>query len=192
MAGMDKPIRILAIAGSLREASFNRQLLKAACLMLDRPGVEIDVVDLRDFQFPPFNEDEEKITGMPPQVLAFKDRIRLADGLVLASPEFNGSVPGAFKNTIDWASRKDNPFQGKVAAVMATSPGHFGARDVLKHLRDILNYLQVLVLPFAVAVPFSHQAFRPDGGLVDGKIEQFVQNQMDDVVRLAKALRSGV
>lgn len=181
-------IRILAIAGSLREASFNRQLLKAACMLLERPGVAIDVVDLAEYQFSPFNEDEERISGMPPKVLELKDRIRQAHGLMISCPEFNGSVPGAFKNTIDWSSRKDNPYQGKVAAILATSPGHFGARDVLKHLRDILSYLQVLVLPFATAVPFSYKAFRPDGGLNDPKIEGFVQQQMDDLVRVARAL----
>lgn len=189
MAGMQDHLRILAIAGSLREASFNRQLLKAACGLLARPGVELDVADLRDYQFPLYNEDEERVSGMPPQVLALKDRIRLADGLLVATPEFNGSLPGAFKNTIDWASRKDNPFEGKVAALLATSPGHFGARDVLKHMRDVFNYLQVISMPSVVAVPYAHQAFRPDGGLADAKIAGLVQKLMDDLVRVTGALK---
>src|ERR1035438_4313082 len=117
---MDKPITVLGICGSLRKLSVNRGLLRAARQLMPE-GVALDVFDL--LGIPPYNQDDE---AQPPVIVTeFKARIRAADAILFATPEYNYSIPGALKNAIDWASRPygDNAWAGKPAAIMGASPG---------------------------------------------------------------------
>ena len=143
-------IKILAIPGSLREASLIRQLL-LALQPLAPQGVEISVFDLRDI--PIYNQDVEDAVGFPPSVQAMRNAIEASDGLIFATPEYNGSLTGVLKNSIDWASR-----QGLLAKRPATaitgSPGALGATKAQEHLRSIMSHLGMCVLSRpALAIP---------------------------------------
>jgi NAD(P)H-dependent FMN reductase len=119
--------RIIGISGSLRKASYNAALLRAA-VELAPAGMEIEVASIRGI--PLYDGDAEAADGIPPAVAGLKELIAAADGLLLVTPEYNNSMPGVFKNAIDWLSRPaaDQPrvFGGKPVALMGASPGRFG------------------------------------------------------------------
>ncbi|HZH04571.1 MAG TPA: NAD(P)H-dependent oxidoreductase, partial [Myxococcaceae bacterium] len=113
--------KLVAICGSLRSGSFNAKLLKLAVGEAERLGAEVDTVDLKALAIPVYDGDIEHESGPPPSVVELKDRIRAAAGLLIASPEYNHSIPGGLKNAIDWASRAPSPpFRNKVAALMGS------------------------------------------------------------------------
>ncbi|TLM79693.1 NADPH-dependent FMN reductase [Microbulbifer harenosus] len=171
MSNNRKP-RLLALAGSLRQDSWNRQLATAAAQMARDAGAEVVEVNLRDYPLPLFDEDIEA-AGVPEPVSRLKDLFASADGLLIASPEYNGSVTAALKNLIDWVSRPDGQygraevFQGRRAALFATSPGGLGGMRGLNHLRDILQPLGTWIAPTMLAVPASMNVFDAEGNLVD-------------------------
>ena len=120
---MNQP-KVLAFCGSLRKDSWNKKLMLFAVKELEAQGAQAKVIDLNDLNFPIFNEDDETQRGLPDTAEKFIEAIKEADGLVIASPEYNGGVTAALKNTIDWATRGDgNPFHEKPILVMGTSPG---------------------------------------------------------------------
>ena len=170
-------MKILAISGSLRAGSFNSRAIKLAQAQAP-DGTEVSIADLS--QIPVYNEDVYT-QGFPPAVEAFREAIREADGLLISTPEYNYSISGVLKNAIDWASRasRDNEprlaaYQGKYAAIMATSPGGLGGMRGLVFLRLLLGNLGVLVLPDQQAVPNAHQAFGADAALKDEKAQETV------------------
>ena len=134
---MDKPIRILGIAGSLRRKSYNRAALRAA-LQLIPPDATLEIFELDGI--PVFNEDEER--QPPPKVVELKKRIREADAVLFVTPEYNYSIPGGLKNAIDWASRPygDSAWTGKPAAIMGASIGAFGTARAQYHLRQVFVF----------------------------------------------------
>jgi len=137
---MNKPVRILGIAGSLRRGSYNRSALRAASLLVPE-GAEIDIFELGDM--PAFNQDNER--NAPASVVELKRRIRAADAVLIVTPEYNYSIPGMLKNAIDWASRPygDNSWSGKPGAIMGASPGAMGTARAQYHLRQIFVFLKV-------------------------------------------------
>ena len=159
----DKP-KILAIAGSLREHSYNKRIVRIAMQGAEMAGAEVTYVDLRDYPMPIYNSDNEK-NGFDPNALAFQGIVTDHDGFLIASPEYNGSLSAALKNAIDWASRQSNVydrskiFRGKFAAIMSAAPGPFGGLRSLLHLRGVLTSLGVNVLPAEVAVPLVSDKF---------------------------------
>jgi chromate reductase len=120
-------IRILGISGSLRKASYNSALMRAAQRLMPE-GAEL--IEGSIAGIPLYNGDDEAATGIPPAVQALKDRIAAADGLLLFTPEYNNSIPGVFKNAIDWTSRPPKDigplFGGRPVAVLGASPSGFG------------------------------------------------------------------
>lgn len=163
--------KILAIAGSTRKKSHNQQLLDVAVAGARDAGAEVTVVDLNDFPLPLFNQDLEQEQGEPEAAAKLKQLFFEHDGLLIASPEYNSSITPLLKNMIDWVSRKvgdEAPLQayrGKVAALMAASPGALGGLRGLVHVRSILGNIGVIVLPSQVAVPSAHEAFDGEGQL---------------------------
>lgn len=137
-------IRILALAGSYRQGSFNQALLRAAEEAAPAEA-GIDHFDLRELPF--FDADLES-TGDPERVVAFKTAVRESDALLVATPEYNGSIPAVLKNGIDWASRgyPDSPLRDKPAAIVGATPGRGGTARAQAHLREILERVGVLVL----------------------------------------------
>lgn len=133
----ENEIHILALAGSFRKGSFNQALIRAACELAPE-HVRISDFDLRTL---PFYDGDLEAAGDPQEVTALKSAIAGADGLLIATPEYNGSVPAVLKNAIDWASRQppDSPLRNKPAAVMGTTPSRGGTRRAQSHLREILD-----------------------------------------------------
>ena len=174
-------IRIAAFAGSLRKDSFNRKVLARAVLGAQEAGAEVDVIDLNHFRAPLYDGDLESESGLPEEVLGFKDRIEAAQGLLIATPEYNSSVSAALKNVIDWASRpttREDPrpcFRNKMCALLTTSPGRLGGIRGLSHLREILHNVGVKVINEQYALPDAGTAFAEDGSLQDPKTEEQVR-----------------
>ncbi|MCZ6557779.1 MAG: NAD(P)H-dependent oxidoreductase [SAR324 cluster bacterium] len=161
-------IRLLAVAGSMRAASFNRKLLAAAVATAEQAGAQVEVIELRELELPLYDGDLEAESGAPDSAKRLKEKIAAADGLLIACPEYNNSIPGAFKNAIDWASRgPDRVFPGKAAAIMGASPGGFGAVRALLHLRQVLNSLGVWTVPGQVTISKAGDAFDEAGALRD-------------------------
>ncbi len=136
-------MHILGISGSLRKDSFNTAALHA-CADLLPPGVTMSVADLS--AVPLYNEDV-RAQGLPAPVQQLREQIRAADALVIATPEYNYSIPGVLKNAIDWASRPpEQPFDGKPIALIGATPGGLGTSRAQYHLRQVFIYLNGLVL----------------------------------------------
>jgi chromate reductase, NAD(P)H dehydrogenase (quinone) len=137
---MEKQIKILAFAGSLRKGSYNKALVRAAVELVP-DSMAIEVFDLEGI--PLFNQDFE---SNPPQIVKeFKEKIRNSDALLIATPEYNYSVSGVLKNAIDWASRPraDTPLEGKPVAIMSASIGRFGGARAQYHLRQSFIFLNM-------------------------------------------------
>ena len=192
---MNQP-KIVAFAGSLRTASFNKKLLALAADAARAAGAEVTVVDLRDLALPLFDQDLEDASGLPEGAKKLKALLRASDGFLIASPEYNSSITAALKNAIDWASRAetdDEPplvaYKGKVAALMATSPGALGGLRGLVTLRSILGNIGVLVLPDQVAIPTAHEAFDESGKLKDERKAKQVASLAKNLVKLSGKLK---
>jgi chromate reductase, NAD(P)H dehydrogenase (quinone) len=157
--------KILAFAGSLREHALSKRVLKIAIKGAEKVGAEVTYVDLRDYPMPIYNLDDHEKNGFDEKALAFQGLLVQHDGFLIASPEYNGSLPAALKNAIDWASRPSDKyprsavFSGKFAAMMASSPGSLGGVRSLSHLRGVLTSISVNVLPQEIAVPFAEEKF---------------------------------
>ena len=163
--------KILAIAGSYRENSYNKRVINVAAEGAREAGAEVTVIDLRDFPLPIFNADDVDSNGFDANALRLQDVFNDNDGFLISSPEYNGGIPGGFKNAIDWLSRANDkykmyePIKGKTAALITASPGQFGGIRCLAHLRGVLTIMSVNVLPTEIAIPFVGQKF--DGDAID-------------------------
>ncbi len=137
---MTDELTILGIPGSLRKASFNRALLRAA-IELAPPGMKLETADIS--QIPPYDQDVHD-AGVPPSVVVLREAIKKADALLFVTPEYNYSVPGVLKNAIDWASRPpEQPFAGKPMGVIGASGGPGGTMRAQYHLRQIAVFLDM-------------------------------------------------
>ena len=167
--------RILCFAGSARRGSLNKKLAAVAAEAAREAGGEVTLIDLADFPLPIYLGDLEAESGVPAKVHELAALIRSHAGLLIASPENNTSVSALLKNTLDWLSRiKDvTHLAGRVAGLLAASPGAFGGVRGLYHLRAILNSLGVDVLSTQFVLPRANTAFNDAGRLIDA--QQFEQ-----------------
>ena len=175
---MSQELHLLGISGSLRKGSLNTGLLRAAAELLPG-GVHLDIYSLR--QIPPYNFDIE-VAANPELVRDFKDRIRAADGLVIASPEYNYSIPGVLKNAIDWASRppKENPFNEKPAAIMGASGGPYGTARAQYDLRKVANGLNMMVMNRPeLMITYAGQKFDAEGNLTDPETRERLRKMVE-------------
>ena len=188
--------KILAFAGSLRKESYNKKLVKIAAAGATAAGAEVPYLDLRDVPLPVFDEDLEAAEGAPANAKKLKELFKSHQGFLISSPEYNSSISAALKNAIDWASRPapgEGPlaaFTGKVAGIMAASPGALGGLRGLVTVRSILGNIKVIVLPDQIAVSGASDAFNPDGSLKDAKRQQTVQGIGAEVARVIAKLNA--
>lgn len=173
MTTIRKP-KLLGICGSLRKNSSNRKLLRVAIQGAGEAGAEVTEVDLLDHPLAAFNEDDQLREGVPENARKLRRLMLDCDGALFAVPEYNTSLPGGFKNVLDWMSRKDpsgpfarSCFEGKFAAIMGASSGAFGARRSLSEMRHILHMLGMHVIPEQVSLPHGREAFDEAGNLKD-------------------------
>lgn len=186
--------KILAFSGSIRRDSWNRKLILLAADACRAAGAETTLIDLADYPLPLYNGDEEARDGLPDNALRLKALFKAHDALLIASPEYNSSVPPLLKNTLDWVSREWQgesgllPYQDKVAAILAASPGQYGGMRMLPHLRQILNTLGVVVLPGQFSLPHADRAFDEENGALKspGRLHTVVMELVSVSTALAR------
>jgi NAD(P)H-dependent FMN reductase len=185
------PPRILVLAGALRQGSYNKKLAAVAAQVLTELGADVDHMQLNEVPMPPYDGDLEEADGLPEGAVAFKKRLEAARGFLFVSPEYNSSIPGTFKNAIDWASRGDGDvFECKVAALMAASPGRFGGVRMMPHLRQVMMTLGVTVVPEAVQISGADKAFNPDGSLANEVSAKVVRRVCERLLQELKIERT--
>jgi chromate reductase len=178
-------MRILGISGSLRRDSHNTRLLRAAASALP-PGWELERWD-RLGELPHYNQDDEAAPAEP--VLALREAIAGADAVLIATPEYNASVPGVLKNAVDWASRPypESSLHGKPVAVIGASTGLFGAVWAQADLRKSLHHAGARVLEDELPVGGADEAFAPDGSLRDPELGERLAGIVEGLAREATA-----
>lgn len=179
-------MQILGIAGSLRKNSYNQGALFAA-QQLAPAGVTITPFSLEGI--PPFNQDQDQ--NPPTRVVEFKSAIRAADAILIATPEYNYSVPGVLKNAIDWASRPygDNAWADKPVAILGASIGAIGTARAQYHLRQTFVFLDMHPLNQPeVMITNCSDKFDPDGNLKDEKTKEHIRKQVEALVAWTKRL----
>lgn len=196
---MARKPKILAFAGSLREHSFSKRIVKTAMKGAADAGAEVTFVDLRDYPMPIYDEDDHRQNGFDANALEFQKLLGEHDGFLICSPEYNGSLSGALKNAIDWASRQSDEykmvevFKGKCAAIMTESPGAFGGLRCLGHLRAVLTVMFVNVVPTEIAVGKVSQMFDGDGAeMTDEKMKKILEELGASLVDILKKTRGEV
>jgi chromate reductase, NAD(P)H dehydrogenase (quinone) len=179
-------IKVLGFAGSLRQGSYNKALLRSAADLVS-DDMQLEIFDLEGI--PPFNQDIEQ--NMPDKVKEFKTKIREADAILIATPEYNFSVPGILKNSIDWASRPygDNPFDGKPVAIMSASPGMLGGANAQFHLRQTCVFLNMYPInkPLVI-VTFAQDKFDANGKLLDNNTKKFLGQLLENLAKWTRKL----
>lgn len=170
-------LRVLGISGSLRQGSYNTAALRAAQELVPH-GMTIDIFPLD--QIPIYNEDLRQ-KGFPPPVEELRSRIKAADALLISTPEYNYSVSGVLKNSIDWASRPpDQPFDGKPIAIMGASPGMLGSARAQYHLRQIFVFLNAMILNRPeVMIASAASRFDAGGKLTDEATRKFIRSLLE-------------
>ena len=183
------PLRILAFSGSARRASFNRRFLALAVQAVRDAGAEVTLLDLNAYPLPLFHGDLEDESGLPANALKLIEAIQSHHGLLIASPEYNSMITPLLKNTLDWATRgEENPFIGKVAAVIAASPGMFGGIRSLQLAQQLLLKLGCHVVPGQTILPHADQAFDADGRLIDMRAMKSLETIAAALVRTTRRL----
>lgn len=182
-------MRILGLSGSLRHASHNTQLLQGARKLLP-DGVELEVFDGLA-AIPPYSEDDEHAHEAPPAVAALRAAIAGADAVLVATPEYNASIPGALKNALDWVSRPiaTTPLRGKPAAVVGASTGLFGAVWAQAELRKVLSAIGARVVDRELPIAQADEALGPDGLPLDRDAVEEFSATLDELLELAESRR---
>ena len=184
---MEKPIRILGIAGSLRQKSFNRAALRAAQQLVP-PDATLDIFELDGI--PVFSEDDER--QPPANVVEFKKRIREADAILFVTPEYNYSIPGVLKNAIDWASRPhgDSAWTDKPAAIMGASVGTLGTARAQYHLRQVFVFLNVYAVNRPeVMIANAAQNFDAEGNLTNETTKKLIRQLLANLAAWTRGLQ---
>ena len=192
----DTSIKIAVLSGSLRGESLNTKLVTAVAGAIEsQGGVEIDLISLNKLDLPMYDQDlEEK--AFPDSVLELKKRLIAADAVLISSPEYNGSISGALKNAIDWASRPrpdEEPlacYKGKACGLLAASPGAIGGLRGIRHVRQILTQLQMVVIPQEFALGKAHEAFGDQGQIKEESTRNMANNVGQSLVKMARLLKS--
>ena len=188
--------KILAFAGSTREGSFNKKLVKVAAEAARAAGAEVTLLDLRELDLPMYDGDLETSQGLPPGGRKLKGLMLAHHAFLISAPEYNSSISAVLKNAIDWASRPvagQKPlecFDGKIAALMSASPGALGGLRMLVHLRAILENIGTFVLPKQVAISKAHEAFDENGSLKDPAQEKKIQQLCAELTEVIRRLKS--
>jgi chromate reductase len=181
-------LHILGIVGSLRHQSYNLSAMRAVESMTP-PDITLERFTLAGI--PPFNQDDEQ--HPPPAVVQLKAKIRAADALLIATPEYNYSIPGVLKNAIDWATRPygDNPFTGKPAAIFGASTGKMGTSRSQYHLRQVLTALNVHALNQPeVMIREAATRFDENGRLIDDEVREHLEKLLGALAQWTRQLRS--
>ena len=179
-------MNVLGISGSLRQASYNTMALRAA-QKLAPEGMRIEIADISTI---PLYNDDVRAAGYPDSVAQLKERVRAADAVLLVTPEYNFSIPGVLKNTLDWLSRPPAPpFDGKPVAIMGASPGTVGTARVQYHLRQVLVFMNTFTVNKPeVFINLAASKFSPEGELTDAPTAQVITELLLSLQKLKQRL----
>lgn len=177
-------MKVLGISGSLRKGSYNSMALRAAQKLAPQ-GMAIEIADISRI---PLYNDDVRAAGEPPEVAALKAQIRAADAVLLVTPEYNFSIPGVLKNTLDWMSRPpEPPFDGKVVGIMGASPGPVGTARVQYDLRKVLVFMNAFTVNKPeVFISSCAGKFDADGNLTDETTAKFIGDLLVSIQNLKK------
>lgn len=188
--------RVLALAGSARADSLNKRLLAAVSRGVEDAGVACTRIDLRDYPLPIYDGDVEASEGLPESAVHLRALFSGHQGLLIASPEYNGSIPPLLKNVFDWVTRSAEaspdltPYAGKVALLASASPGPLGGMRGLEVVRDALTKLGVTVLAAQMTLRKAADAFAEDGTLMDDGRRRQAEWAGAELARTVRALAS--
>lgn len=181
-------VRLLVFGASLREGSMNDKLAALAAKVAAEKGATVDTGTMSEFECPAYDTDVELSTGLPAGAQALHDKLVAVDGFMIASPEYNASMPGVLKNTIDWVSRfRPQPFNGKQGFLMAASPSMTGGKIGLWALRQPLEHLGARTYPDMFALAQAHRAFDDGGRIADAKLQNWFETTIECFIDLVEA-----
>ena len=185
-----QPIRLLVVSASLRSESLNTRLARLAARVIERQGGTVDQAAMSDFACAPFDEDVLRREGMAPASEDFRRRLEASDAFVIASPEYNASMPGHLKNVIDWTSRaRPQPFNERHGLLLAASPSMVGGNRGLWALRVPFEHLGARVYPDMFSLAQAHKAFDTDGGFADPELAQRFERTLVSFLDLVEATK---
>ena len=183
--------RILAFSASARRESLNRKFLATAVQLTREAGGDVTLLDLNEYVLPLYHGDLEDAEGLPPNAAKLMDLITQHDALLIASPEYNSMITPLLKNTLDWCTRgDDNPFVGKVAAVLSASPGALGGIRSLQLAQQLLLKLGCHVVPLQTILPHADKAFDQAGQLTDARTQKSVRTLATALVDTTRKFKS--
>ena len=180
MGAERETVRFLVFGASLRADSLNVRLAATAAEVIGAHGGTVDGAKMAEFDAPSYNQDEQTASGFPPGAVEFRRRVEANDALVIASPEYNFSIPGVFKNVIDWVSRgEDQPFANKPVAILSATPGPLGGARVQYDLRRVMLFVNAMVLVKPeIFIGGAGGKFDAEGNCTDETTRKFVGDQM--------------
>lgn len=182
-------MKFILFSGSLRTGSLNKKLLNVAHhLIQQEPACLSEIIDIRALSIPVYDGDIEQ-QGMPAGVSHLGSLITAADAIIISSPEYNGSIAGSLKNTIDWVSRlRPVPLENKPVLLMGASPGYFGAIRGLGFSRAPFETLNAFLYPQSFALPKANEAFSDSGELKDEGTQKKLKTLIQGYIRFAKKM----
>lgn len=184
------PVRVLVFSGSSRKDSLNVRLASIAEGIARGQGAEVVRATMADFDCPSYDGDVESIEGIPAGATRFRDLLVDCDAFLLASPEYNGSMPGVVKNAVDWASRfRPQPFNGKQGFLMSASPSMTGGNRGLWALRVPLEHLGARIYPDMFSLAQAHNGFKEDGSLANEKLQERLKSIISCFLNLVEAAK---
>ncbi|MER9182265.1 NADPH-dependent FMN reductase [Mesorhizobium sp. M0767] len=191
--------KILVVAGSVRSGAYSGRTADVAQKELAMQGAEVTRISLADYPLPILDQDLEKEEGIPDNAFKFGRMIAAHDGLLIATPEYNGSIPPLLKNSIDWVSqlRKDGgrtfrPLAGKVAGLCSSSNGPFGGIRCINHLRAVLVRCRMEVVTPECSVPEGGNAFDDEGKFRDERLRQSMEHLCRTLIETSRMLSTRI
>lgn len=185
-----EPIRFLVFSASLRSGSLNSRLAMLAAKVIEQHGGILDMAAMADFDTPSYDQDTQDEEGFPPGAEAFYRRLEANDAFVIASPEYNSSMPGVLKNAIDWVSRySPQPFNERHCLLLSASPSMMGGNRGLWSLRIPLEHLGARVFPDMFSLAQAHKAFNSEGGIANPQLDTRFDMTIKAFMDLAEAAK---
>jgi chromate reductase, NAD(P)H dehydrogenase (quinone) len=185
-----EPVRVLVFAASLREGSLNARLAQLAARTIAQHGGTVDFASMRAFDGPSYDQDAQEGEGFPPGAEELRRRLEANDAFVIASPEYNFSLPGALKNSIDWVSRsRPQPFNERHGLLLSASPSMAGGNRGLWALRVPLEHLGARVFPDMFSLAQAHQAFDAEDRIADPQLAAWFERTIAAFMDLVEAAK---
>ena len=182
-------LKVFVLGASLRAESLNRKLAALAARVAEQNGATVDHASMRDFDVPSYDGDAEKASGIPTGAQELRRRLLDCDAFIVSSPEYNGSMPGVFKNLIDWTSRfRPQPFDGKHGLLMSASPSMIGGNRGLWALRMPFEHLGARIYPDMFSLAQAHKALADDG-IADAALRARFDKNVQAFLSLAEAAK---